>query len=102
MTELELKNMAKEFSEGVLGKHGSTDMCFAVCSPLATFLNFSGVECDITEGEISYDGGTWHHYWITLPDGKIIDPTADQFVTPQGNRLKNLWVENKPQDYRAI
>jgi hypothetical protein len=102
ITDKRLRKISQEFCAGILENHSSKDMCYVVCNPLATYLSFIGVPCELTEGEIFYDGGKWHHYWITLWTGKIIDPTADQFVKPDGERLKNIWVEILPKEYRRI
>lgn len=102
MTEKKLRQIAARFCMGMLENRSSKDMCYVVCNPLTTYLCFIGVPCELTEGEILHDGGKWHHYWITLSNGKIIDPTADQFITPRGERLKNIWVEKQPENYRAI
>lgn len=102
MTDKQIIIVAKGFTKGLLGNTASLNMCFDVCYPLSGYLNFAGIPCELTKGEILYDGGKWHHYWITLSDGRIIDPTADQFVKPGGERLQNIWVENKPENYRVI
>lgn len=102
MTDKKLRQIAMAFTSCILETRGSADMCFAVCSPLATYLNFCRVQCELTEGVINHEGGKWHHYWVTLSDGRIIDPTANQFVKPSGERLKNIWVENLPDDYRPL
>lgn len=85
-----IKKFVMGFTKGVLGKGNSTDMCFAVCSPLSTLLNAMGISCILAEGEIFGN----HHIWIALSDGRIIDPTADQFSLP------NIYCENRPKHYR--
>lgn len=50
-------------------------MCFAVCGPLHGLLALYGVEATIEDGEF----GDWNHFWLRLPDGRVLDPTADQF-----------------------
>lgn len=97
-----LRRIARQFVAGIMEGSNSKDMCFVVCNPLTAYLNFLGIECELTEGEIFNDQGKWHHYWVTLPDGRVIDPTADQFIKPNGKRLKNLWVEIAPENYQPI
>jgi hypothetical protein len=92
MTDKELITMCKQFTKGILAGRSTVDMCFIVCSPLAAFLSGCGVSCTLTEGELN---GTYHHFWITLSDGRVIDPTADQFG------LLNIWVRRQPDYYKA-
>lgn len=91
MTDRELINAAKEFAKGVLNGRPTTDMCYIVCSPLASYLSYCKIDCALTEGELN---GIYHHFWITLSDGRIIDPTADQFG------LLNIWVRKQPSYYK--
>lgn len=91
MTEKQIAKIAREFTECLLDGRPTTDMCYMVCSPLVSFLNYLGVECTLTEGELQ---DTYHHFWITLSDGRIIDPTADQFG------LLNIWCRKQPTYYR--
>jgi len=83
MTDKELIRTCKLFTKGILDGKPTTDMCYVVCSPLVAYLSCCGVESTLTEGELQ---GKYHHFWITLKDGRIIDPTADQFG------LLNIWV----------
>lgn len=85
--------IAKSFTKGILGGKPTTDMCYMVCSPLVAFLSGSGIECTLTEGDIIHCEQELHHFWITLADGRIIDPTADQFG------LLNIWVRKQPSYY---
>lgn len=75
MTDTELLKYVTEFRKGILGRHASKAMCLAVCMPLSCLLTLEGVENTLVEGEV----GEWNHYWLELPDGRILDPTADQF-----------------------
>jgi hypothetical protein len=99
MTDKEIAKIARGFTKGLLGKADTTNKCFIVCNPLRAYLSYCGIKCELTEGEIHYQKCVWHHYWITLSDGKIIDPTADQFYKPEGGKLKNLYVKPKPGYY---
>ncbi len=76
MPDVELIEIAAEFRKGILGGRSSEGMCFMVCSPLAGLLKFYGLSVDIVEGTV------WpnlNHFWLTLADGRVLDPTADQF-----------------------
>jgi hypothetical protein len=46
-----------------------------VCYPLAGYLAFLGVDVEVCESRV----GDWNHIWLLLPDGRVLDPTADQF-----------------------
>lgn len=76
-----LKRIAASFRSGVLGGRVSDMMCRVVCLPLCGYLNALGIECEVITGE--FLGAD--HSWIALPDGRIIDPTLDQF---SGNVVK--------------
>lgn len=89
-SDAEIVKIAKGFTKGILDGRPTIDMCYMVCSPLVAYLHCEGFECTLTEGEVN----GYHHFWITLDDGKIIDPTADQFG------LLNIWVRKQPSYYR--
>lgn len=76
MTDAELIEVATDFRAGLLGGRPSTDMCFAVSAPLQGLLSaLYGVETVLEE----VDFGDTNHVWLRLADGRILDPTADQF-----------------------
>lgn len=75
MTDTELVEFAADFREGVLGGRGSALMCAAVCMPLVTLLGLYGVEAKLMESETD----ACNHIWLLLADGRVLDPTADQF-----------------------
>jgi hypothetical protein len=75
MSDAELIEFASEFRWGVLNGRSSQDMCFAICWPLDGFLRFHRVKCELVEGETERG----NHFWLALPDGRVLDPTADQF-----------------------
>lgn len=83
MKDRELITFVREFRDGLLGKHTSDRRCGMVCWPLVTLLNMENVECDLEEGTVRvvHDGENFriNHIWIRLRDGRILDPTADQF-----------------------
>ncbi len=79
MDDDDLIECASGFREGVLGDRGSDLMCAAICWPLAGFLRFSGVDCDAEDRDIEEEGYPANHVWIRLADGRVLDPTADQF-----------------------
>lgn len=89
MKDAEIIKAVKGFVKGLLDGKSTVDMCYMVCSPLSAFLNGCGVENTLTEGEVN----GYHHFWITLSDGRVIDPTADQFG------LLNIYLK-KPTYYK--
>jgi len=76
MSDDELKVYVREFREGILEGRKSDRMCFMICAPLTTLLCMEGVLVRMVEGEAK--DGT-QHYWMELPDGRVLDPTLDQF-----------------------
>jgi len=93
----EISRVAKEFRKGLLKVKSSTNMCFVVSCSLAGYLNFTGFKCNTTEGIV----GKYHHYWITLGDGRIVDATADQFQKPNGENMPAIYVGEKPKWYKV-
>lgn len=75
MTDPELIDFAIEFRKGILDGRASWGMCFAVSAPLATLLRLHGVDGELEESAV----GVSNHFWIRLADGRVLDPTADQF-----------------------
>jgi hypothetical protein len=75
MTDAQLVEFASEFREGILDGTPSWMMCFAVCAPLVTLLDIHGVKAEMVEGDL----GEFNHVWLKLADGRVLDPTADQF-----------------------
>ena len=75
MNDRQLLGIARGIRRGILGKRPSNDMCAAVCYPLQSYLWASGVEAELIEGDV----GEYQHFWLRLPDGRTLDPTADQF-----------------------
>lgn len=91
MSDREIIETSKEFVKGLLGKRSTRDMCFIVSTALAGYLNAIGVTCEAVEG--LFDG--WHHWWVELDDGRVIDATANQFKTnDKRHRHKNFWAEH--------
>ena len=91
MNDGEILEFAKDFREGILDGDSSEMMCFAVCAPLETLLNMYGVDCELIEGSV----GNCNHYWLELSDGRILDPTADQFNNLD-RRFPEVYLGAKP------
>lgn len=75
MTDRELIRIARQFRRGLLGRKSSTDMCMVVSGPLQGVLAGMGVETTLETVEFI----STNHVWLRLPDGRVLDATADQF-----------------------
>jgi hypothetical protein len=95
VTDKALIRFAKEFRDGLLAGRASDRMCGVVCWPLAALLRVNGVDCEAEGIEWSMDGEAEarNHWFIQLADGRILDPTADQFG------LKPVYLGPMPQLY---
>jgi hypothetical protein len=103
MTDKELIKITGQFTKGVLGKRTSKDMCFAVCAPLQSYLSLlCETPSDLIEGEIKVGKQLHSHYWLRLLDGRILDPTANQFKTPDGKDMPMVYLGKKPTWYKLI
>jgi len=71
----EIKSTARQFRDSLLGKRESDMMCAVVCYPLQGYLAFLGVKTEIAEVILQHS----NHIYLLLPDGRVLDPTADQF-----------------------
>ncbi len=76
MTDRKLKKVVTDFRAGILGGRSSFLMCAAVCLPLETYLSCC---CGLHVTIETTNFAEVNHYWLRLPDGRILDPTADQF-----------------------
>jgi hypothetical protein len=81
LDDRQLLEFAFSFREGALDGRSSASMCAAVCWPLAALLRHEGVQCETFESDLSEELGLpfANHVWIKLADGRVLDPTADQF-----------------------
>lgn len=94
MTDKQLLRTASEFRKGLLGNHPSDCMCRVVCYPLCGLLHTMGVDVEILDVEV---GGALHAV-IELADGRILDPTADQF----GIGLPPVYLGKLPDVYQRV
>ncbi len=92
MKDKELLSIASGFRKGVLDKRISTGWCYAISASLIGYLEFCGYQCELVKGYV----GDYGHYWIDLLDGRILDPTADQF----GDSMPKVYIGIKPQNYK--
>ena len=79
MKDRELKSVALAFRKGIIGKKESDGWCACVSWPLQAWLRFLGVASESVEVDL----GRTNHVFLKLADGRILDPTADQFGGPK-------------------
>ncbi len=109
MNDKKLLKFVTDFTKGVIGESSSKGKCYIVSAPLYSYLLSCGIETKLVEGEvdtkligdISPEDGVWIHFWLVLPDGRIIDPTADQFNsrTTETN-MPRIYIGKKPDWYK--
>src|SRR6266849_4075219 len=89
LKDAELIQCAAEWRESMIednafGEDGSAWlMCFVICAPLQGYLSFLGLDTQLKEGIVKLPPGSEaehvEHTWLQLSDGRVLDPTADQF-----------------------
>lgn len=78
MTDEALIVFAQEFRKGILGRKKPKGMCAKVSWALQGYLRWaSGLKTKVYESDV----GKWNHVYLVLPDGRVLDATADQFST---------------------
>lgn len=75
LTNEQIKVIAIEFRKGMLGRKSSKGQCAKVSWALQGYLSFLGLKTKVCQGDV----GAWNHLWLELPNGTVIDATADQF-----------------------
>lgn len=102
-SEEQLRRECLGFRNGILGRRSSYRMCDAVCWPLQAWLSFAlKVQTDLRHGDMPMNGGndgTMEHWWLELPDGRIIDPTADQLQMFGHPKMPKVFIGPKPDFY---
>lgn len=94
MSDKDLVQLATEFRQGILGERTSYLMCFAVSAPLQSYLSgVFGIAAELVKGDCRHV----EHYWLRLPDGRILDATADQFA----RNMPPVYLGNKPRHYKV-
>lgn len=79
MTDKALLKTVTAFAKGVT-QGNSSKKCYMVSYPLSSYLSMIGVDNELVEGEVETTDHIWGHWWIKLPDNRIIDATASQFT----------------------
>lgn len=88
MTDTELINFASDFREGILEGRTSEGMCFVIAAPLESLLRICGVGSRLIMGDLEET----NHCWLLLDDGRVLDPTADQFNGPGVSPLPPVYL----------
>jgi hypothetical protein len=92
MSDRKLVRTASEFRKGILGRSPSRRMCFAVCAPLLGLLAMDkAFRGSLAESDVRKSDVIFNHIFIALDDGRVLDPTADQF--------NDLFAEQMPKVY---
>lgn len=83
LNDEDLLRFVQDFRAGLLDGKPPEDMCYVICHPLQCLLSASGVDTDLLEvmvpEHITQIGCKANHFVLRLTDGRILDPTADQF-----------------------
>ena len=99
-SDKEILRLATGFTEGLLDGGEPKAMCYAVTFPLQAYLEMCGIETELISGMIKTKSGIWSHFWLLLSDGRILDPTASQFKTPDGKQMPKIFIGEKPKWYK--
>lgn len=91
----ELIRIARSARERITLGGQSSGYCAVVCVPLAAYLTRRGLPADDVRGAV----GEWQHSWIALGDGRILDPTADQFNRHSVSRMPPIYLGARPAHY---
>lgn len=75
LSDEQLVQIASDFRDGILDGAPSDMMCGMVSWPLAAYFGAMGFPVKTVDGDL----GHLNHIWIALPDGRVLDATADQF-----------------------
>ena len=101
-TDEGIMQLVREFSEVILEfSNGQVEgMCFAVCAPLSGYMEFMGIKNEVKECDILVGDTLYQHIYIELSDGRVIDPTASQFINPDtGKKMAKFYLGAKPKWY---
>lgn len=101
-----LKAFALSFRNKVIGYSSSEGWCRTVSSSLLPLLAEHGVKGVLEQAEVYKERGNAaslvSHTFIRLDDGRILDPTADQFRSPTGNQMPKVFLGPIPPWYEPV
>lgn len=88
MTDSELLQYASEFRAAIIANGESVRMCAAISDPLSAALAVKGVATTVMESDL----GECNHVFLKLQDGRVLDPTADQFNWCSRRKLPGVYL----------
>lgn len=88
---------ATEFREAVLLGSSSARMCVALAAPLAAAFGVLGLRAQLHESDL----GHCNHVFIRLEDGRVLDPTADQFNDNSAEALPGVYLGHEARIHQA-
>lgn len=99
-----ISEAARGFRHAIIGRRRAHGLCYIICSALEAYLNAIEQECQLVNGVIppalNASKTIWvNHVWIKY-GSIIIDPTADQFINPNGKRMPKVYIGPKPDWYK--
>jgi hypothetical protein len=94
VNDADLIEVAQGFRDGILDGRASDFACAMICYPLAGYLSaLHGIECEVLETKaVRANYGTCNHVWLRLPDGRVLDPSADQFNVRGRKRMPPVYL----------
>jgi hypothetical protein len=84
----ELSNYTREFRDAVLQGSSSEWMCVALSAPLHAAFQARGIPSQLVVSDL----GFCDHIFLRLPDGQVLDPTADQFNWCSLQKLPGVYL----------
>lgn len=81
-------SFATEFREAILMGGASARMCAAISGPLCAAFEVIGIPCGLVETDL----GECNHVFLQMGDGRVLDPTADQFNGCSREQLPGVYL----------
>lgn len=100
-SDKDVLSIARGFRRGMLSGETPEMKCFMVTAPLLGYLQFMGIRAEMHEGSVWLENANeiWQHFWIKLPDGRILDPTASQFNGKSKRKMPVVYIGAIPEHY---
>ncbi len=89
--------LAETFTLATLSCENSQGKCFIISCPLSLHLENNGFQNNIYAGHFK-DNPLYAHFWLTLENEVIIDPTIRQFY----DDAPQIYIGKKPDDYTSL
>jgi hypothetical protein len=98
LSDKQLKQVARGFRRGILDGGKSRFTCRVVSLPLHGYLSAMGITTQLVECEVDCGDHEIYHTCLRLNDGRILDPTADQFPF----RMPQVYLGAMPSRYNFL